>query len=164
MRTFQRAVGDWVEKCFGHSRTDEPPIRANRFFEEAAELVQAAGMTRGEAHQLVDYVFDRPVGETFQEVGGVMITLAAFCEAFGIDLHDASRTELERVVKKIEAIRAKSAAKPKRGPLAEEAKNLSMLDEAMKIILPISQKGVCYDLLPAEVEKAKALTHRLGLN
>ena len=39
----------------------------HRFLEEALELVQACGATASEAHQLVDYVYGRPVGEPAQE-------------------------------------------------------------------------------------------------
>ncbi|MEH3093394.1 MAG: hypothetical protein PGN20_15465, partial [Agrobacterium cavarae] len=42
----------------------------------------------------------------------VMVTLAAFCWSHGIDLDEAARTELARIWTKIDAIRAKQAAKP----------------------------------------------------
>lgn len=93
--------------------------RNHRFFEEAAELVQSNGMTRSEAHQLVDYVFDRPVGEMRQEVGGVMVTLAALCQASDADMVAAGETELARITvpETLARIRAKQAAKPKHSPL-----------------------------------------------
>ena len=40
-------------------------------------------------------------------------TLAAYCLAHGLDMHSAGETELARVWTKVEAIRAKHAAKPK---------------------------------------------------
>jgi hypothetical protein len=76
-------------------------------------------MTRSEAHQLVDYTFDRPVGELHQEVGGVMVTLAALCLASNANMHESGETELARIWTKIEKIRAKQAAKPKHSPLPE---------------------------------------------
>jgi hypothetical protein len=110
--------------------------RSHRFLEEALELVQACGCTADEAHQLVDYVYGRPVGEKHQEVGGVMVTLAALCLAQALDMHEAGETELKRVWTKVEAIRAKQAAKPKVGPLpgpsaepTEEEKALSWINE-----------------------------------
>jgi NTP pyrophosphatase (non-canonical NTP hydrolase) len=103
--------------CFGDGSGVKLDVRAWRFFEEATELVQAVGTTREDAHRLVDYVFDRPVGEPSQEVGGVMITLAGLCLSAGIDLHDAGETELARVWTKIDLIRAKNAAKPMHSPL-----------------------------------------------
>ena len=79
--TFQQRVDTWVQACFGESIRGDKIERNHRFFEESAEAVQSAGMTRSECHQLVAYVFDRPAGETAQEVGGVLNTLAAFCTA-----------------------------------------------------------------------------------
>jgi hypothetical protein len=48
-----------------------------------------------------------------------MVTLAALCLAHGLDMHDAAETELARIWTKVEAIRAKQAAKPKHSPLPE---------------------------------------------
>ncbi|WP_262027606.1 hypothetical protein [Microvirga sp. Mcv34] len=115
--TYQERVLLWLLACFGEEIANDKIERNHRFFEEATEAVQAAGMTRSECHQLVDYVFDRPVGELFQEVGGVMNTLAALCLAHGIQMNAAAETELARVWTKVEKIRAKQAAKPKFGPL-----------------------------------------------
>lgn len=69
-----------------------------------AELVQACGCTQFEAHQLVNYVFSRPVGDTPQEVGGVMLTLASLCHTQGIDMIECGETELARVWTKVEQI------------------------------------------------------------
>ena len=113
----QQRVAPWMHACFGSVISADKMERNHRFFEESTELVQANGMTRSEAHQLVDYTFDRPVGELNQEAGGVMITLAALCLASGIDMHEAGETELARIWTKVDAIRAKQAAKPKHSPL-----------------------------------------------
>lgn len=115
--TFQDRVAPWMQACFGPEISADSVERNHRFIEEALELVQAGGCTRSEAHQLVDYVFDRPAGELDQEVGGVMITLAALCLAHNTDMHSAAETELARVWDKIDTIRAKQAAKPKHTPL-----------------------------------------------
>ena len=93
--------------------------RNHRFLEEALELVQSLGCTRSEAHQLVDYVFGRPAGEPKQELGGVMVTAAALCWPNELDMDEAAETELARVWKKIDIIRAKQLAKPKHSPLPE---------------------------------------------
>jgi hypothetical protein len=115
--TFQEAVQPWMMECFGPEIAADKIERNHRFFEEATEAVQANGMTRSEAHQLVDYTFDRPIGELHQEIGGVMVTLAALCLATGQDMHAAGETELARIWTKVDAIRAKQAAKPKHSPL-----------------------------------------------
>ncbi len=60
------------------------------------------------------------MGEKRQEVGGVMVTLAALCSAQEISMDQADETELHRIWGKQEAIRAKQAAKPKHSPLPME--------------------------------------------
>jgi hypothetical protein len=62
-------------------------------------------------------VFSRPVGEKTQEIGGVRVTLAALCNAHGIDGDVAARTELDRVWTVVDKIRAKQATKPNASPL-----------------------------------------------
>lgn len=115
--SYQARVNGWMQDCFGPVVARDCSERNYRFLEEALELVQACGCTRDEAHQLVDYVFFRPIGEKAQEVGGVCVTLAALCEAQGIDMKAAGEAELARVWTKIDAIRAKQARKPKHSPL-----------------------------------------------
>lgn len=117
----QPRVQSWMMACFGPEISADRTERNHRFIEEALELVQACGMDRSEAHQLVDYVYGRPQGDVNQEVGGVMITLAALCLANGFDMHAAGETELARIWTKIDKIRAKQAAKPKHSPLPEAA-------------------------------------------
>ncbi len=115
--TFQSRVSPWMQECFGAEIAADVTERNHRFLEEALELVQSNGCTADEAHQLVDYVFGREVGEPSQEVGGVMVTHAALCLAIGINMHEAGEIELQRVWQNIEKIRAKQAAKPEFSPL-----------------------------------------------
>jgi len=117
MGSFQDRVKPWMDACFGEEISRDRQERNHRFLEEALELVQAKGCTASEAHQLVDYVYGRPAGDAYQEVGGVMVTLAALCLANALDMHEAAETELQRIWTKVEAIRAKQAAKPKNSPL-----------------------------------------------
>lgn len=113
----QPKVKPWLLACFGEEIASNIVERNHRFLEESLELVQSTGCTASEAHQLVDYVFNRPVGDPPQEVGGVMITLAALCLASGMDMHQAGEIELARIWTKVEQIREKQAAKPKYSPL-----------------------------------------------
>jgi hypothetical protein len=117
--SFQNAVFAWAAHCFGADRALDKQVRNYRFLEEALELVQACGCTQDEAHQLVNYVYGRPVGEVSQEVGGVMITLAALCAAQGADMELDGNIELARVWTKVEKIRLKDKMKPLDSPLAE---------------------------------------------
>lgn len=110
--SFQNGVAEWLLQCFGPEISGDKLERSDRFIEEALELVQAVGYPEERITALLKYVYGRPIGEPRQEVGGVMVTLAAFCWSYGIDLDDAAQTELARVWTKIEAIRAKQAAKP----------------------------------------------------
>ena len=131
--TFQSSVLRWMLATFGEEIARDKTERNHRFLEEALELVQAAGCTASEAHQLVDYVYGRPVGEVRQEVGGVMVTLAALCCAQGVNVEECSEVELRRCWANMEKIRAKQAAKPKMSPLpipegaccANESRNIN---------------------------------------
>jgi hypothetical protein len=146
---FQARVQPWMMECFGPMIAGDREERNHRFFEEAAELVQSCGMSAGEAHQLVDYVYGRPVGELKQEVGGAMVTLAALCLANGIDMHEAAETELARIWTKVDAIRAKQAAKPKHSPLPEHvAPTLDLTDE-QRIAVTIADERMAYHGLPS---------------
>ncbi|WP_287149596.1 hypothetical protein [Mesorhizobium sp.] len=116
---YQDRVHSFMLACFGEAIAADGMERNHRFLEESLELVQALGCTGSEAHQLVDYVFGRPVGEPNQETGGTLVTLAALCNAHKIDMDIAGETELTRCWSKIDKIRAKHAAKPKHGPLPE---------------------------------------------
>ena len=116
---FQARVAPWMDFCFGAEISGDTVERNHRFLEESLEAVQTNGCSRSEAHQLVDYVYDRPVGELKQEIGGVMVTLAALCLASGVDMHECGEVELARVWTMIEKIRAKQAAKPKHSPLPQ---------------------------------------------
>ena len=161
MDKFQNEVGAWTSTCFGEMIDKDVVERNHRFLEEALELVQACGDTRGNAHQLVDYVFDRPIGEKAQEVGGVLVTLAALCNAQELLMSDAATNEIARCWTKVEKIREKQANKPQFGPLAE-ASDTSFLTEAMQIVVKVAKLNNNYDMLPAEVEQAKQLVKRMG--
>lgn len=111
---FQRRVGDWMTRCFAPEIIIDKLERNDRFIEEALELVQACGYSADRAHALVDYVFGRPAGDPMQEVGGVMVTLAALCNPHWLDMAASGERELERILQPevIEQIRAKQASKP----------------------------------------------------
>lgn len=139
--TFQTRVQTWMMTCFGETIAGDREERSHRFLEESLELVQACGATQSEAHQLVDYVYGRPVGEKNQEVGGVMVTLAALCLAQGLDMHAAGETELARIWTKVEAIRAKQAAKPKDSPLPMTQDHP---EQVLGVVKPVQDEPVGY--------------------
>ena len=111
--TLQQDVEDWSNACFGPERLDDQHLTAVRFVEEALELAQAAGVTQREVTQVSQYVFNRPVGEMRNEVGGTYITLANLCNSFVIDMEAAARETLRSCWKRIEQIRSKDLGKPR---------------------------------------------------
>lgn len=102
--------------CFGPEISADKVERNYRFLEEALELVQANGLTKDEAHDLVEYVYGRDQGEINQEVGGVCVTLAALCNALNIDIYEEARIEINRCWRNTDKIRQKQANKPLKGP------------------------------------------------
>jgi hypothetical protein len=117
MKKFQERVNDWMQRCFGYGISYDGTERNHRFLEEALELAQSLNCTKSEAHQLVDYVFDKPKGEPYQECGGVMVTLAALATAWMLEMDECGEIELKRIWTKIDEIREKQAKKPKHSPL-----------------------------------------------
>jgi len=116
---YQHRVKDWMVACFPSGSADNSAERTHRFLEEALELAQANGCTKADALALVDYVFSRKTGDTDLEVGGVMVTLAGLCNASGVDMIAAGEEELARNWDRIDAIRAKRAARPANSPLPQ---------------------------------------------
>jgi len=135
---FEGKVAPWLLETFGHEIMMNCTERNHRFLEEALELVQACGCTASEAHQLVGYVFARPVGDPEQECGGVMVTLAALCIAQGLVMEECGEKELARVWTKVEQIRAKQAAKPKHSPLPIAEESREFPDELIRKLLLMS--------------------------
>jgi hypothetical protein len=112
--SFQQRVGGWMQECFTPGIIADKLERNDRFIEEALELVQSLNYSADRAHALVDYVFGREKGEPSQEVGGVMVTLAALCNPNDLSMDMAAETELARILDPaiVLKIRAKQASKP----------------------------------------------------
>ena len=117
----QSRVQPWMTACFGPEISADRLERGDRLLEEVLELLQSGGYPPERVAALRDYVWSRDKGEPEQEVGGVMITLAAYCLAHGIDMHEAGEKELARIWTKVEKIRAKQAAKPRGSALLMES-------------------------------------------
>jgi NTP pyrophosphatase (non-canonical NTP hydrolase) len=116
-RSFQDRVVTWYKACFGQAVLLDPVERRDRFFEEALELVQAAGMSKADVHVLVDYVYGRPVGDVAKEAGQVLGTIAGLCTAHDIIMAEAGEQGLNHAWANIDKIRAKRATKPGYGPM-----------------------------------------------
>lgn len=113
----QNAVNRWMRDCFVTPDAMTLEQRAFRFGEEANELLQASGISREDAHRLVDYVYDREIGAIEQEIGGVGVTLLGVAEVANITAQVAIERELHRCIQNTEKIREKDRQKPKRSPL-----------------------------------------------
>lgn len=96
----QTAMLKWALDAFGGIENFDPcsvQERASRFLEEAIELCQAAGVTRQETNTVADYVYSRPAGDAFQEVGASMVTLNCLAETLQVSVHSAEIAEWQRV-------------------------------------------------------------------
>lgn len=96
----QRVVVEWGERAFGVDHMQDKIVRAARFFEEAAEMVQAVGLPRDHAQRAFDHVYSRAPGDPAQEAGGAANTLMALCGAIGLSLDECQRAEIERCLAK----------------------------------------------------------------
>lgn len=112
----QQLVADWTLRCFGEAAATDPMERAARLVEEVIELAQAVGFPETGISALAADVYAKEPGHPFQEVGGVSITLLAFCEAYGIDVDQAEFAELRRILgKSRKHFQARQNAKADRG-------------------------------------------------
>lgn len=96
-RPYQHRVGSWILSCFNQDIAKNKQERVYRFLEEALELAQSLNCSKDDANKLVEYVFNRPIGNPKNEVGGTIVCIAALCNACGIDMEEAAEDELERV-------------------------------------------------------------------
>lgn len=151
-KDFQSRVLDWLLKCFGSEIAKDILERNDRFIEESLELAQSLNYSADRAHALVDYVFNRDKGEPFQEVGGVMVTLAALCSATGLNMALDGETEFARINKPeiIEKIRKKQASKPTGSALPilveqESISNLSDVSQCDAIIKKLNKYNERYN-------------------
>lgn len=97
MKSYQSRVNDWMHACFPPEVREDIRERGDRLLEETLELLQAHGYDPERVATLTRYVYGRPVGEPEQELGGVMVTLAAFSETAGLHMDDCAELELERI-------------------------------------------------------------------
>jgi hypothetical protein len=121
LRILQTLVRRWCVRAFGQEVADNHRERNHRFLEEALELGQSLGCSREDAHVLVNYVYGRPAGKPGQEVGGVLITLAALCGAHAnLSMDTEAKMELGRINRPevLAKIQAKQAAKVRDIPLS----------------------------------------------
>lgn len=110
MTVFQSKMMSWTLRVLPMGETYDIRRRILRFVEESAELAQSAGLSAEEVTYIVKHVFGRPKGEVAKETGACMTTLAAFCNAAGLDLQSVAAAELQRISEPtvVEKIKAKA--------------------------------------------------------
>lgn len=125
MTEFQEGVNKWMVACFGPESPilTDVPERTHRFLEESLELVQAMGCSKEHVYELVEYVFNRPVGKPHNEVGGVLVTLSALSTAATLTMKYCGDAELHRIWQNIDRIREKCLSKPANSPLPGKYKD-----------------------------------------
>lgn len=92
-------VFSWVRATFGETNAI-PRERTLRFLEEAIELAQAEGIESDLIIKLLGHVYAKPTGTREQELGGIGVTLLAYCGSTGLSLDDSTEAELARVLEK----------------------------------------------------------------
>ena len=116
--TFQQRAYEFFVTCFSEQfpeLMDDKQEDQHRFLEESLEFVQSLGMTQAEALGLVNYVFNRPVGNPLIEAGGVCTTLSILAKRYGIAINQAAEQELKRNYVIMDRIREKQRLKDKLG-------------------------------------------------
>lgn len=110
-------VRAWVIATLGEACFLDRRERGARLLEEAVEAAQSEGVPPEQARRILERAYARPAGLTFQEVGGVMVTLLALCASAGISPDDAFAEEIERIEHPEVAarVRAKQAEKAAAG-------------------------------------------------
>jgi hypothetical protein len=116
--TFQARADRWLDAVTDGDPTDLQE-RRDRYSEESLELVQALGATREGMHELVDYVFSRPVGEPGDEMGDTKLCLANLASWAKLNMDACGEAMLARRSKpeSVAKIRRKRSTRHGRGPL-----------------------------------------------
>lgn len=116
----QRKVSEWCKAAFGTAQQASVAQRALRMLEEAIEAYQAANCSEEMAHNLVAYVFSRPVGLLSQEIGGLRLSILALAEAAGVSADAEEFREIKRVMAKpLEHFAKRNQAKNEEGFLVK---------------------------------------------
>ena len=142
--SFQDRVDPWMQACFGAEISADKLERGDRLLEEVLELLQSGDYPSERIAALTKYVWSREIGEPAQEVGGVMVTLAAYCLAHGLNMHTAGETELTRIWTKVDKIRAKQAAKPKGSVLPQAWPESNTPDALARLVEAANQARMAF--------------------
>lgn len=96
----QETILRWCNLAFAQPNNDPDEVsietRAIRAFEEMCELMQSLDIPFAMLIKQAVITYDRPIGDTHQELGGVMITMNALAEVIGDSLAAAEEDEITR--------------------------------------------------------------------
>lgn len=143
----QKKVHDWCVAAFGTEQATSLPQRGIRLLEETVELFQAVGGDAAMAHHLVDYVFARPVGDVFQELGGVGVTVLALAQAAGLSADECEQAEVARVLaKSLDEFKLRNLAKNAAGFNATVKHKKVEITEEARSALGCVARSLDYDI------------------
>lgn len=112
MILYQERIKSWMLSTFGEKVLNDKKERSHRFAEEALELLQATGYTKEELQTMIEYVYNRPVGDVRQEIGGTIHCLSALCTTHHITMSHEALTVMHYCEKNAAKIREKHFNKP----------------------------------------------------
>lgn len=93
----QAAITEWTRSTFGEATLCKEE-RVMRLLEEVVELAQAEGVPFEVVRRIAGHVYAKPPGRAEQEVGGITITLAAYCGVTGLSAEECEKKEFARVL------------------------------------------------------------------
>jgi hypothetical protein len=96
----QARVAVWTRACFGDAHLRDLRVRGMRLLEEAIEFAQSVGVSKDKSSELLNYVYNRPIGEPIQELGGVAVTFLAAATALNQSATGVADLEITRVESK----------------------------------------------------------------
>lgn len=97
---WQRIVFEWGCRAFGEPHMRDQKVRALRLVEEAIEYAQAVGVPYDKIQRCAFVIYDRPPGDAYQELGGVLVTTLAACAGNYFNAEEVLETEVLRVLAK----------------------------------------------------------------
>ncbi len=110
-RSFQLRAWDWLGLALGRDVARSKRQRALRFVEEAIELAQAIGISEHEVIDEARNIYSVPAHGVEREIGGVLVTLAVLCEAYGLNMEKIGEDTLADNHKRLDQIREKQKSK-----------------------------------------------------
>lgn len=91
---------DWGCRCFGSSHMRNWRVRSLRQIEESVELAQALEVPKAKVLEVIEQVYSRPHGHTYQEAGGTLVTTLMLLRSLKLDPETVFTDEIKRCLAK----------------------------------------------------------------